>query len=1040
MPRVKRPRFLLVGLLVPLLCTRASATWSIVVANSATGEVGVASATCLDLFNLQTGAGVIVVGRGAAQSQSFLDPGIARTTMFTSMQLGIPAQSILAYLQALSEADPVLRQWGIATLGAPAATFTGGASGQWAGGVVGQVGPISYAIQGNVLTCQSVIDAAEEALIAAPGDLGQKMMAAMQAAKAAGGDGRCSCPCSPTPCIPAPMACGCPPPPTVPMWKSAHVGYLTIARIGDTDGTCCADRDCEDGCANGDYYLDLNVAGSLGSVSSPDPVDTLQTMYDAFRAAHVGHPDGILSTAAAAVPNLPADGSSQTTLTIALADIDGNPVTTGGATVTVSHDATSAGSCSIGPVADLGNGTYQVTLTAGTIAGTDVFRVVVGDPLGPVTLYPHATLAVRAPGPLLYEVNGEAVGHRLGSAVCPAGHLDGDAASDFVVGIPEASPAGLPFAGQARVFSGSGGTLLSHPGTVEEGRLGSSLARLGDIDGDGITDLLAGAPACHGGPCGPGRARAFSGSDGSTLLTVTGTVPEELFGSAVSGAGDLDGDGIPDFLVGAPGTGAGSVRAFSGVDGTSLRLWEGAVPGEGFGVAVASTGDADGDGVREVLVGIPGADPGGAVDAGLVRVFSGGTGALLRALGGEQSGEQLGSSVASAGRVDADGVEDWIAGAPTSDVGTLLDAGRARIFSGATGGVLQVLEGGVEAGLLGSAVTGLPDVNGDVRAEVAVGSAGAGAGGEVTVHSGVNGLLLLTVQGLAGDLVGKALAPAGDVDGDGVAELLVGAPGADPAGIVDAGQARVYSLAGLGGAIPVKLRARIALQREPEEPDADASGRVEVRLKGLDQAFSVEVRRLGPGSPFSAFLEEAEGSGTFLSIGELQAPSPTSQRLFLSLSSEGVPPAQLGVALLSSLEGRRLEVRDGAGVSYLRARLPSLLGAGDLRRTGSLAPPSASVGGASGTVRLGRKGSKGIERFDVRAKGLAPGPTYGVWIADAGRGGSFSAAGDLAKGKLRRDTGRGDPLPLGVDRLEELAGRAIEIRDGATVVLAGTIP
>ncbi len=509
----------------------------------------------------------------------------------------------------------------------------------------------------------------------------------------------------------------------------------------------------------------------------------------------------------------------------------------------------------------------------------------------------------------------------------------------------------------------------------------------------------------------------------------------------VAGAGDLDGDGIPDFLVGAPGTRAGKVRAFSGADGTSLLLWEGAVPGEGFGTAVASTGDQDGDGVREALVGIPGADPGGAIDAGLVRVFSGGTGALLRTFEGEQPGEQFGSSVASAGRIDADDVEDWIAGAPTSDVGALLDAGRARIFSGATGGVLRVLEGGPEAGLFGSAVAGLPDVNGDVRAEVAVGSPGAGEGGEVSVHSGGNGLLLLSLPGLAGDLVGRALASAGDVDGDGIADLLVGAPGADPAGVVDAGQARVFSLAGLGGAIPVDLRARVALQREPSEPDDDARGGIEMRLRGLDQVFSVDVRKLGDAqdAPYSAFLEEAAGSRTYLSIGELQGPGASSQHLLLTLDSEGVPPAELGVALLSSLEGRRLEIRGASGKTYLRARLPSLLGLGDLRRTGSLAPPSAPSG-ASGTLRLVRKGSVGTERFNLRANGLGPGPTYTVWIADAGGGGSFTLAGALAQGKLRRDTAHGDPLPLGVDRLEDLSGRAIEVRDGSSVLLAGTIP
>src|SRR5262249_28748956 len=149
------------------------------------------------------------------------------------------------------------------------------------------------------------------------------------------GDGRCSCdPENPT-------ACGCPPPPTTPMWESAHIGYLTVARIGDTDGTCTPGT----GCVNGTYYLNLNVANA--PPGAPDPVGTLQTLFNNFRANRAGHPDAILSAASTPVDSLPADGVSSTILTIALADIDGNPLTTGGASITVSHDLSSEASCAI---------------------------------------------------------------------------------------------------------------------------------------------------------------------------------------------------------------------------------------------------------------------------------------------------------------------------------------------------------------------------------------------------------------------------------------------------------------------------------------------------------------------------------------------------------------------------------------------------------------------------------------------------------------------------------------------------------------------
>ncbi|HET6203469.1 MAG TPA: DUF1028 domain-containing protein [Planctomycetota bacterium] len=1033
MARADRLRLAVAGALLPLLGVPASATWSIVVANTATGEVGVASATCLAGFNLQLNAGVIVVGRGAAQAQALVDEsGGARRTIFNEMQIGVPAQAILQFLQQIPSVVTIVneRQYGIVTLGHPPATYTGAGTLQWSGGVAGQTGPIAYAIQGNILTCAAVITAAEQALINTPGDLGEKVMAAMQAAKSFGGDGRCSC--APL----DPMGCGCPPPAFL---KSAHVAYMTIARIGDTDGTCSLGT----GCINGDYYLDLNV---VAPANAPDPVNTLQTMFNGFRTSRAGHADAIHSLAGSAAAALPADGGSGTTLTIALSDIDGNPLTTGGATVTVSHDATSAGSSTIGPVSDLGNGSYEVPLTAGTESGTDVLRVVVDDGLGPVTLFPFPTLSLVTPGPLLLEVAGTAEGHRLGTSVAPAGDLDGDGRGDLVVGIPGASPGGFPYSGQAKVFSGRDGeVLLTFDGTVEEGRLGSSVAMVGDVDADCVPDFLAGAPSCPDAGCVPGTARLFSGATGSAILAVSGTDAAERFGASVAGAGDLNGDGIPDFLVGSPGGGGGSARAFSGADGSPLHLWTGEDAGDGLGSSVASTEDADGDGVPEVLLGAPGADPVGVLDAGAVLVVSGLTGAVIRTLeGGGQPGEEFGSSVAAAGRVDADGVEDWIVGSPSSDVGALADAGRAWIFSGATGAPLQVLEGEAAGARFGSAVAGLPDGNGDLRGEVAVGAPGRGPGGEVGVFSAANGLLVFSHAGLSGDLVGDAVATAGDLDGDGVADLLLGAPGADPSRALDAGQARVFSLTGIGGAIPVelRLRARVALPRVLAEPDADASGRAELRLEGRGQSLEVEVRQLdaGGGSPYAAFLEDAVGSGSFLSLGELEAASPASGRWRLSLTGEGAPPAQLGGALLASLEGRRLEVRDSSGKPFLRARLPSLAGMRDLRKAVSLASEygRGSSAPASATLRLSRKGSKGTERFELRAKGLPSGPAYGVWIAD--RSGSLAQAGALTKGRMRLDTGRGDPLPLGVGRLEDLACRAIEVRDGASVVLTGTVP
>ena len=363
----------------------AHATWSIVVADTSTGEVGVASATCLLNFDLKKGAGVIVVGKGAAQAQASGDPGMNRKTITEGLQQGLSAAEILALLK---QTDPHLEdhQYGIAVPGKGSVTFTGDKTWAYTNGVAGTCGTLVYAIQGNVLTGEPVILVAEKLLLETPGDLSQKLMAAMHGAQSLGGDGRCSC--NPG----DPDGCGAPPikkkKKKEKPWKSAHVAYMVVARIGDTDGVF----NPTDGFANGNYYLDLNVIEN----SPTDPVDVLQGLFDDFRAAHAGHADHLRSEKAVFPDKIPADGASSAVLMIQLADLEGNLLTHGGAAVTVTHAPGSAGAAWIGAVQDHGDGTYTVPLRAGTQPGTDRFLVRVNDGLGRVTLYPFPELEVTS--------------------------------------------------------------------------------------------------------------------------------------------------------------------------------------------------------------------------------------------------------------------------------------------------------------------------------------------------------------------------------------------------------------------------------------------------------------------------------------------------------------------------------------------------------------------------------------------------------------------------------------------------------------------
>ena len=161
MPRVRALLTFLAGLL--LTTASATATWSIVVVNVATGEVAVGIATCLTGFDLRPNTVVVVPGRGVAAAQSFVGPLSLRELIRDGFLNGETASQILL---ALAQADNShnLRQYGIVSLTGGEVTFTGSGAGAWAGGVVGQSGDYRYAIQGNVLTGQPVVTAAEQAL------------------------------------------------------------------------------------------------------------------------------------------------------------------------------------------------------------------------------------------------------------------------------------------------------------------------------------------------------------------------------------------------------------------------------------------------------------------------------------------------------------------------------------------------------------------------------------------------------------------------------------------------------------------------------------------------------------------------------------------------------------------------------------------------------------------------------------------------------------------------------------------------------------
>jgi uncharacterized Ntn-hydrolase superfamily protein len=361
--------------LVVALARPASATWSIVMVDPRTREVAVGSVTCLDRFDLRAITPVVLVGRGGATVQAAGDfDGVRRPIIHDEMLAGTAPDEILARLATVPGHED--RQYGIVDVQGRATTFTGSLALPWAGGLTGDSGAFAYAIQGNILTGACVASAMEAALIATPGDMPAKLMAAMEAARDEGGDGRCSCdPDDAT-------RCGCPP---VTFTKSGHIGYMIDARIGDTDDPACNRM----GCADGLYCMSLNVAFQLDT--APDPVDQLRQQFDAWRAGCVGKPDGILSQV-----TITPSGSDHE-MRVQLLDWQGTPVPSGVAVVTVAHEIDSAGVASIGPVVDLGAGASSVLLSPGAATGTDRYRVEADDGTKRVVVSPSPTLCFGHP-------------------------------------------------------------------------------------------------------------------------------------------------------------------------------------------------------------------------------------------------------------------------------------------------------------------------------------------------------------------------------------------------------------------------------------------------------------------------------------------------------------------------------------------------------------------------------------------------------------------------------------------------------------------
>ncbi len=295
----------------------------------------------------------------------------------------------------------------------------------------------------------------------------------------------------------------------------------------------------------------------------------------------------------------------------------------------------------------------------------------------------------------------EQQGGGFGGSISKVGDIDGDGNPDFIVNAPGESPfPGPTGAGRVHILSGSDGSsilTLSSPHEQASGHFGTSVSGIGDTNGDGFQDVVVGAAweYSDSSPNFAGKAYLFCGSTGDLIHEFQS--PNEIaaghFGSSVSGTEDVDGDGCPDILVGAPfetGPGpdhAGLAYIFSGATGTLLRTLQSPNPEQNgfFGSSVSGGGDLDGDGCPDIVVGACHEDPAmSPAQAGRAYVFSGTSGDLLYALlsPNEEENGNFGYAAAGVGDSNGDGLDDIIVGAPHEDPGLApMGAGRAYIYT-----------------------------------------------------------------------------------------------------------------------------------------------------------------------------------------------------------------------------------------------------------------------------------------------------------------------------------------------------------------------
>ncbi len=332
-------------------------------------------------------------------------------------------------------------------------------------------------------------------------------------------------------------------------------------------------------------------------------------------------------------------------------------------------------------------------------------------------------------------------------------------------------------------------------GSVPQGELGFRFGEPLDVDGDGQADVAAGARfKLQRKTLQNGDATVWSGATGARIRTWDGRWPDGLFGHWVMPVPDLSGDKLADVVIAAPhapvgGRMHGIVVARS--PKTGKEIWRHAeTAGENLGWDLALAGDQDGDGRVDLFVGAP------VQDGGRVYLLSGKDGAVLRTYTVPEEAGAFGWYVDRLDDLDGDGRADLVVGAPYATDAAGAKVSGVWVLSSASGKPLQHWRETDARGGFGTVVAAVADLDDDGKGDVAVGAPGTedqsrSLPGEVRIYSSATGKELRRWSGAQpGESYGRMIVAAGDLDGDGVEDVAIGAPwhrrdGADKVGRVE---------------------------------------------------------------------------------------------------------------------------------------------------------------------------------------------------------------------------------------------------------------